>query len=90
MSHQLQGERAGHINPDFDRQFLREIVSDPENLAGYTNPEYIHLAGSEGAELVMWLIMRGAMDADVKQVMSGYVIPVANTAAGVVALQNLS
>ncbi|MDK1361698.1 class III extradiol dioxygenase family protein [Arthrobacter sp. zg-Y1219] len=90
MSHQLQGERAGHINPDFDRQFLREIVEDPGNLASLSNPEYIHLAGSEGAELVMWLIMRGAMDEDVKQALSGYVVPVANTAAGVVAMQNLA
>lgn len=90
MSHQLQGERAGHINPEFDRRFLRDIVEDPESLASLTNPEYINLAGSEGAELVMWLIMRGAMDEDVKQALSGYVVPVANTAAGVVAMQNLA
>lgn len=88
MSHQLQGERAGHINPDFDRRFLSEIVSSPESLASLSNPEYINLAGSEGAELVMWLIMRGALDDDVETGLSGYVIPVANTAAGVVAMQN--
>lgn len=88
MSHQLQGERAGHINPDFDQQFLAEIVSDPENLASLSNPDYINLAGSEGAELVMWLIMRGAMESSVETGLSGYVIPVANTAAGVVAMQN--
>lgn len=88
MSHQLQGERAGFINPEFDKQFLREIVTDPENIASYSNAEYINQAGSEGAELVMWLIMRGAMDAEVTEELSGYTIPVANTAAGVVAMRN--
>lgn len=88
MSHQLQGERAGFINPEFDQQFLREIVTGPERIASYSNAEYINMAGSEGAELVMWLIMRGAMDEEVLEDLSGYTIPVANTAAGVVAMRN--
>lgn len=88
MSHQLQGERAGFINPDFDQQFLREIVSSPEHIASYSNAEYINLAGSEGAELVMWLIMRGAMDDEVTEDINGYTVPVGNTAAGVVAIRN--
>lgn len=88
MSHQLQGPRAGHINEEFDRSFLAKIVDAPEELAELTNAEYIHLAGSEGAELVMWLVMRGIMNPDVDQVLSGYHASVSSTGAGVVAMTN--
>lgn len=88
MSHQLQGQRAGHINEEFDRSFLSRIVTAPEELADLTNAEYIHLAGSEGAELVMWLVMRGIMNPDVDEVLSGYHVPVSSTGAGVVAMTN--
>jgi len=88
MSHQLQGARAGHINEEFDRSFLQRIVTAPQELADLTNAEYIHLAGSEGAELVMWLVMRGIMSTDVDEVLSGYHVPVSSTGAGVVAMTN--
>lgn len=88
MSHQLQGQRAGHINEEFDRSFLSKIVDAPEDLANLTNAEYIHLAGSEGAELVMWLVMRGIMNPDVDEILSGYHVPVSSTGAGVVAMTN--
>lgn len=90
MSHQLQGPRAGHINSEFDRMFLERIVHDPERLTGFNNAEYIDLAGSEGAELVMWLVMRGAIGDRVDEVMSGYTVPVSNTAAGVIVLEPTS
>ena len=88
MSHQLQGARAGHINEEFDRRFLDRIVTAPEELADLTNADYINLAGSEGAELVMWLVMRGIMNPDVDEVLSGYHVPVSSTGAGVVAMTN--
>jgi protocatechuate 4,5-dioxygenase beta chain len=88
MSHQLQGRRAGHINSEFDRMFLAEIVDKPARLTEMTNTEYIREAGSEGAELVMWLVMRGALGEDVTAVHSGYHVPVSNTAAGIVAIEN--
>ncbi|UZX02870.1 protocatechuate 3,4-dioxygenase [Arthrobacter sp. CDRTa11] len=88
MSHQLQGQRAGHINSEFDRMFLSKIVEDPDALTALSNMEYIDLAGSEGAELVMWLVMRGAMDATASAVHSGYRVPISSTAAGVVTLEN--
>ncbi|MDR7083275.1 protocatechuate 4,5-dioxygenase beta chain [Arthrobacter ginsengisoli] len=88
MSHQLQGPRAGYINEEFDRSFLSRIVEAPEELADLTNAEYVHLAGSEGAELVMWLVMRGIMNSDVDEVLSGYHVPVSSTGAGVVAMTN--
>lgn len=88
MSHQLQGARAGHINSDFDQLFLKEIVDKPETLAEMSNIEYIREAGSEGAELVMWLVMRGALGANPTSVQATYHVPVSNTAAGLLALDN--
>ena len=62
MSHQLQGPRAGLINKDFDARFFDLLVSDPEALTNIPPLEYLREAGSEGIELVMWLIMRGALE----------------------------
>ena len=61
MSHQLQGPRAGLINKHWDNIFLDRLISDPEGLAETPNIEYVREAGSEGIELVMWLVARGAM-----------------------------
>lgn len=61
MSHQLQGPRAGLINKDFDNAFLDKLISDPEAAADIPHIDYVRDAGSEGIELVMWLIARGAM-----------------------------
>ncbi len=61
MSHQLQGPRAGLINPDFDNAFLDGLIADPKRIADIPHVEYIRESGSEGIELVMWLIARGAM-----------------------------
>ena len=88
MSHQLQGPRAGLINRDFDRRFLDRLVDDPEALARIPHLDYIRDAGSEGIELVMWLIMRGALDAEVDEVYRFYHVPASNTAVGHVILEN--
>jgi protocatechuate 4,5-dioxygenase, beta chain len=61
MSHQLQGPRAGLINREFDNAFLDDVISSPAELALKPHVDYIREAGSEGVELVMWLIARGAM-----------------------------
>jgi protocatechuate 4,5-dioxygenase beta chain len=87
MSHQLQGARAGHINSEFDRMFLRAIVDEPERLTALSNLDLIKEAGSEGAELTMWLVMRGALPDRVVATHSGYHVPVSNTAAGILALE---
>lgn len=86
MSHQLQGTRVGHINQEFDRMFLEKICTDPISLTQMTIPDYIRLAGSEGAELIMWLVMRGALSPDVKHVHDDYHVPASNTAAGIVVM----
>lgn len=88
MSHQLQGPRAGFINQEFDRRFLDRLVTDPESLARIPHVEYIREAGSEGIELVMWLIMRGALDAEVREVHRFYHVPASNTAVGHMILEN--
>jgi protocatechuate 4,5-dioxygenase beta chain len=82
MSHQLQGPRAGLINKEFDNAFLDAMVSDPESLAHIPRDRYLREAGSEGIELVMWLIMRGALAGPVKQVHRFYHVPASNTAVG--------
>jgi protocatechuate 4,5-dioxygenase, beta chain len=89
MSHQLQGPRAGLINSEFDRAFLDDLVRDPENLALKPHIEYLREAGSEGIELVMWLIMRGAMNPQVKEIYRHYHVPASNTAVGHIILENI-
>jgi protocatechuate 4,5-dioxygenase, beta chain len=88
MSHQLQGPRAGLINKEFDTRFLEQLVSDPEALTKIPHVQYIREAGSEGIELVMWLIMRGALDAQVREVHRFYHVPASNTAVGHMILEN--
>jgi protocatechuate 4,5-dioxygenase beta chain len=93
MSHQLQGPRAGLINKEFDTRFLDRLIADPAGLAGVPHIEYVREAGSEGIELVMWLIARGAM-ADVnggkapRVVHRFYHVPASNTAVGHLILEN--
>lgn len=82
MSHQLQGPRAGLINDHFDNVFLDRIVEDPENLSLLPHIDYLREAGSEGIELVMWFIMRGALGEDVRQLHRFYHVPASNTAVG--------
>jgi len=89
MSHQLQGTRAGLINPQFDKAFLDRLVDDAESLAKIPHIEYVREAGAEGIELVMWLIMRGALNEHVKLTHRFYHVPASNTAVGHVILENL-
>ena len=88
MSHQLQGPRAGLINKDFDTDFLNRLVKDPEGLSQVPHIDYVRLAGSEGIELVMWLIARGAMDEQVTEKYRFYHVPASNTAVGHLILEN--
>jgi protocatechuate 4,5-dioxygenase beta chain len=93
MSHQLQGQRAGLINKEFDNAFLDRLIANPEGLAGMPHIDYVREGGSEGIELVMWLIARGAM-ADVaggkapKVAHRFYHVPASNTAVGHLILEN--
>lgn len=88
MSHQLQGERAGFIDIDFDLQCMESVISDPDWLANLSADEIIMKAGTEGIETIMWLVMRGALGRNVKVVHKHYHVPISNTAAGVLVLEN--
>ncbi len=89
MSHQLQGPRAGLINREFDNAFLDRLIADPEGLSHMPHIDYVREAGSEGIELVMWLIARGAMDdAPPRVVHRFYHVPASNTAVGHLVLEN--
>lgn len=91
MSHQLQGPRAGLINKEFDNAFLDRLVAEPAELAKMPHIDYVREAGSEGIELVMWLIARGAMsDAPPRVVHRFYHVPASNTAVGHLILENRS
>jgi protocatechuate 4,5-dioxygenase beta chain len=88
MSHQLQGPRAGLINREWDNRWLDRLIDEPEALADMPHIEYIREAGSEGIELVMWLIMRGALDRKVRTLHRFYHVPASNTAVGHLVLEN--
>ena len=88
MSHQLQGPRAGLINAEFDTRFLDNLTRDPVGLTRLKHVEYMREAGSEGVEMVMWLIMRGALDEQVEEVYRFYHVPASNTAVGHLILEN--
>ncbi|MDJ0956970.1 MAG: class III extradiol dioxygenase subunit beta [Arenicellales bacterium] len=93
MSHQLQGRRAGLINKEFDQAFLDRLIAEPADLAKMPHIDYVREAGSEGIELVMWLVARGAMS----DICGGpaiavkhrfYHVPASNTAVGHLILEN--
>ena len=82
MSHQLQGPRAGLINKPWDQAFLDRLTADPQALRHMPHIEYLREAGSEGIELVMWLIMRGALGEAAEELHRFYHVPASNTAVG--------
>ena len=89
MSHQLQGPRAGLINQAWDQRFIERLINEPEGLSRMPHLEYVREAGSEGIELVMWFIMRGALNPKVRTVHRFYHVPASNTAVGHLILENL-
>jgi protocatechuate 4,5-dioxygenase beta chain len=90
MSHQLQAERAGLINAEWDQRFLDMMANDPEGARQIPHVEYLRETGSEGIEMVMWLVMRGALDEQVTEVHRHYHVPASNTAVGHIILENHS
>lgn len=88
LSHQLDGPRAGFVNPEFDRMCMAKIVTEPEALGSYSIRELVELAGSQGAELINWLVARAALGGRVSRVHSNYHIPISNTASGMMVLEN--
>ncbi|MDF7658973.1 gallate dioxygenase [Erwiniaceae bacterium L1_54_6] len=97
LSHQVHGERCGFNNVEWDQQFMDLLVNDPERLTELTIAQYAELSGVEGTEEIMWLVMRGALSANVVKKHQGYYLPsmtgiatlVLENQAGAVPLDNM-
>jgi protocatechuate 4,5-dioxygenase beta chain len=91
LSHQLDGERAGFINKDFDLKFMDSLVTDPAWATQYSVEDLVDFTGTQGIELLMWIAARAAMGGvdQVKKLHSNYHIPISNTAAGLMLFENV-
>ena len=89
LSHQIQGERCGFNNPPWDEQFLDLYENDPVALTRMTHADHARLGGMESSEIVMWLVARGALSANVKCVHRSYYLP-SMTAIATAIYENLA
>nr|WP_294527098.1 class III extradiol dioxygenase family protein [uncultured Rhodopila sp.] len=87
LSHQLDGERAGFINKDFDLKFIDSLTANPAWATQYSTVELVELAGTQGVELLNWLVARGTLPEKARQVHVNYHIPISNTASGLLVLE---
>jgi len=87
LSHQLDGERAGFINKNFDLKFMDSMVNDPAWATQFNSHQLVEQAGTQGVELLMWLATRGALGPRVRALHSNYHIPISNTASGLMLLE---
>ena len=87
MSHQLQGKRFGFMNESFDQMFLDQIEADPDRLAGLSHQQIMEQAGAEAVELIMWLVMRGALSPQARRVHRHYYAPM-TTGMGLITFQD--
>jgi len=86
LSHQLDGERAGFINKDFDLKFMDSMINDPAWATQFSIHELVEKTGTQGVELLMWLAARAAVPGTLQKIHSNYHIPISNTASGLMAL----
>ncbi len=87
LSHQLDGQRAGFINTEFDKYCMEKIVSDPDELTRISRMELVEKAGAQGTEFLMWMMMRGALGERVNLLTKNYHVPISNTGAGTMLLE---
>jgi protocatechuate 4,5-dioxygenase beta chain len=87
MSHQLQGKRFGFMNASFDQMFLEQIEADPNRLADLSHQQIMEQAGAEAVELIMWLVMRGALSPQARRVHRHYYAPM-TTGMGLITFQD--
>lgn len=87
LSHQLDGERAGFINKEFDLQFMDSLSKDPRWATRYSINELVEKAGTQGVELLMWLATRAALGDQAQELHRGYHIPISNTASGLMVME---
>ena len=89
LSHQLDGERAGFINKEFDKEFMNSLISQPDWATKFNNYELVEQVGTQGIELIMWLAARAALVGQVKNISSTYHVPISNTAGGIMLLEHV-
>ena len=87
LSHQLDGERAGFINPEVDALCLDSLVNDPARLTQYSVRDLVELSGTQGVEILNWIVGRGVLGGHAKEVFRNYHIPISNTASAVQLLE---
>jgi protocatechuate 4,5-dioxygenase beta chain len=88
LSHQLDGERAGFINKKFDLMCMEKIVDEPEALTRYSITDIVEQAGTQGVEILNWMVMRGALTGQVSKLHSNYHVPISNTASALLVMDN--
>ncbi len=87
LSHQLDGERAGFMNAEYDKFCMDNLSTDPDALTGHSVHEIVELSGTQGVEVLNWIAARGALGATASEVTRTYHIPISNTAAAVMVLE---
>jgi protocatechuate 4,5-dioxygenase beta chain len=87
LSHQLDGQRAGFINKEFDLKFMDSMVGDPAWATQYDTTQLVELTGTQGVELLNWLVARGTLPGPARKAHANYHIPISNTAAGMMLLE---
>lgn len=87
LSHQLDGERAGFINVDYDKFCLDHLANEPSKLLAHDTLDIVELAGSQGVEILNWIAARAALGKEVRQLSRNYQVPISNTAAATVLLE---
>jgi protocatechuate 4,5-dioxygenase, beta chain len=88
LSHQLDGKRAGFINTEFDQLCMDKIINEPDVLARLSIHDLVEEAGAQGVEFLNWMAMRGALTGAVSEVHRNYHVPISNTAAATMVLEN--
>lgn len=89
LSHQLDGKRAGFINKEFDLMFMDKLASDPLWITRYSIEDLVELTGTQGVELLNWVVARSALRGEVLRKHANYHIPISNTAAGLMLLESI-
>ena len=87
LSHQLDGERAGFINEEFDLTFMDKLVTDPSWVTRHSIRKLVELTGTQGLELLNWLTARAALRGAVRRIHANYHVPISNTASGPLAIE---
>ncbi len=87
LSHQLDGERAGFIKKDFDLKFMDSMINNPAWATKYSTVELVELSGTQGVELLNWVVARGTLPQKVRKQQANYHIPISNTASGLMVLE---